>query len=733
MKENAQFGLGDYSLRWSRRRTRLIWIAWLIVSFAVSLSLVVWHLNYAAKSHPGLFPLFTGLLVSVAFFLPLLYQFVRRRRLWRWEPLLFAVFAAAILLCYEPLATVVAGWIFVAAYAGGRFTREHLDLPASSPVSELLLSSGIGFGLLLCLLTVLGVVGGFHVWAFLGLLAFPCLVFHRQVRGLARTLRALGAGWSSNTDFRQPLPALFVVIGGVLLVCTLMVVLAPSITFDPLKFHLPLAQHYAATGHLSPLASEWYGYNPQGFEILLALAWSLAGQAGAQMIAPVFFLLALIALYAIGRECEFSPRAAFAACIFTASIPFIHWTGTVPKNDLGVAFFHLAGLYAFLRWRATGNFRWIHLGVFFAAISMNFKHPAALGVLALGILYAYAAWRQPHRIRAMASCAAIFVLFASFWPVRTYWLTGDPIFPNNVVHPIRYSRQPGIPLFQARIRRSLLWPLSMQFAGRYTFQSFTKNPVGVYFLLFLPVWGLLRRRRSAVSRACGVFIIVYLLGCAISLPILRFAIAPLAVLAMFTAARLESWYSSGVRFERWTLHLTAAFSLMFALCVILILEVNAPQFQLFSNRIDKTQYLRQALFTYPSLENLRHRVKKGDPVLGIGNCSRLYAPNPNRFYCIPAFSTSLGLEIIRRAVTRVNHRYVILPVDPYFDQALGLFAEMGRRPFLIYNDGHFRTYKMLAPMKTVSPAGAEQGPQSKHSTNPAKARLRQSPDGRLLR
>jgi len=574
------------------------------------------------------------------------------------------------------------------------------------------------------LLTILGVAGGFHVWAFLGLLVLPCLVFHRQVYGLVRTLRAIGAGWSSNTDFRQPLPALFVVIGGVLLVCTLMVVLAPSITFDPLKFHLPLAQHYAAGGHLTPLESEWYGYNPQGFEILLALAWSLAGQAGAQMIAPIFFFLTIVALYAIGRECGLSAGAAFAACIFTVSLPFVHWTGTVPKNDLGVAFFHLAGLFTFLRWRATGNFRWIHLGVFFAAISMNFKHPAALGVLALGVLYGYAAWRQPHRIRALASCAAVFLLFGSFWLARAYWLTGDPFFPNNVVYPIRYSDRATMTRLQGRILRFLFWPWNMQFAGNYTFQSFTRNPTGVYFLLFLPVWVFIRRRRSAVSRACGVFIAVYLLVCAVNLPILRFAIAPLALVVMFTAARLESWYHTGKRFERWSIHLTAAFSLMFAVCVIFILEVNAPQLQLFAKKIDRNQYLREALLTYPSLEDLRGRVAEKDPVLGIGNCSRLYAPNPGRFYCIPAFSTPLGRQIIRQTVSRMNFRYVILPVRPYFDQALGLFAEMGWKPVLIYHDSHFRTYEMRVPGKPAPAAGAKRIPGGGRPATPARAPAR---------
>jgi len=44
-----------------------------------------------------------------------------------------------------------------------------------------------------------------------------------------------------------------------------------------------------------------YSYYPQGGEALMALAWSLGGQAAAQLISPLFWVLSLALLFLIAR------------------------------------------------------------------------------------------------------------------------------------------------------------------------------------------------------------------------------------------------------------------------------------------------------------------------------------------------------------------------------------------------------------------------------------------------
>ena len=236
--------------RWSNRITLLAWLAWLIAAAWLCVPPLLWHFDYARNSHPQLYWPLIAALVACSFVIPAAYQFIRRKRIWRWELLLLSGFCAAGLLFYQPLATLVIIWIVVAAYALGRFCRERLALEISSPAADIALSAGIGLGALTCALFVIGLLGGYRGWVFIVLLAGPSILFRRQAGKLWPALRQAQATWSGADELRSPLISIVVVVTAILLACGMMVVLAPNITFDPLRFHLPLAQHYATAGAL---------------------------------------------------------------------------------------------------------------------------------------------------------------------------------------------------------------------------------------------------------------------------------------------------------------------------------------------------------------------------------------------------------------------------------------------------------------------------------------------------
>ena len=103
--------------------------------------------------------------------------------------------------------------------------------------------------------------------------------------------------------------------------------------------HLPSAMFYSAKQALVPLAGLDYSYFPQGFEVLMTAAHLFAGQAAAQMISPTFFGLTAFFVFVVARECGLARAPAIAATIFGTSIPFLHWTGSVAKNDIALALF----------------------------------------------------------------------------------------------------------------------------------------------------------------------------------------------------------------------------------------------------------------------------------------------------------------------------------------------------------------------------------------------------------
>src|SRR5262249_37935428 len=153
----------------------------------------------------------------------------------------------------------------------------------------------------------------------------------------------------------------------------------------------------------------------QNAETLMTLAFALGGQAAAQMISPVFFLLTAAVVFSIVRHFGACVLAALAALVLGSSIPFVHWTGSVAKNDVQLAFFELAALLALYLWRETGRSQWLPLGALFIGTAFGTKSTVLFALLPLGMLYGFAVWRQPRRARALAWILLIIAASGLFW------------------------------------------------------------------------------------------------------------------------------------------------------------------------------------------------------------------------------------------------------------------------------------------------------------------------------
>jgi hypothetical protein len=565
-----------------------------------------------------------------------------------------------------------------------------------------------GLSILVWPLAALGLTGRLRPWTILALLAVGAWIARRQALEAVRALIQADREWAAAAEFRRRWPGLLLPLAGILLAFGLVVALTPTIAFDPLKFHLPLARHYAETGRVTPLASDGYGFNPQNFEILLAAAYSLAGQGGARLVAPAFFVALLGALFAVVRRTGAGRDAALAGCIFAAAIPFVHWTGVNMKHDVIVAFLHLAALLAWCEWRSGGRYGWIGLGVVFGAVSLGFKHPAAFGLLGLAPLYAYALWRHPRRGRALVACAALGLSLGSFWLARSWVLTGDAFFYYDVGQPLPPEHAGQVGTAARRLVNALVWPYRIHFDGALFFRSFTPNPMGVALPALLPAWLLWKRRASgSLTRAAWIFAGASLLPWGFYVPLLRFVIAPLSLLLALTVARCaEASEGSPPVWRRAALAAGGA-AWLASLPVLLILEVNVPQVRYLARQIDGREYLRQALRTYPSLEALGAVAGPGDTVFGVQNCSRAYAPYPGRFLCDyyhpenPADRAQL-----RQVLQAVGCRYLILPAPNSTPEILEELTGRTRR-VPVYLGEHYSVFRLKdeepAPPATPGP------------------------------
>ncbi len=655
-----------------------------------------WQLDYFKSPGPQFHRIALLFLPGLAL-VAWIYSFVRKKGCWKYEPTALAVLAAAALLRYEPAAALTVAAFFLACSVLGRAALAGVGLKLTEPVERIAFGFAAGCGVMISALFVLGLAGLFYRGVFIAMLVLPAAIFWRKIPEVLSDFHTLQRRWRDSPGLAHPIAGVAMVFAFLATVCTLMVMLVPSIIVDPVFLHLPSVQYYSLQHALKPVPGIDYSYFPQGIETIWTLVYSLAGQPAAQMISALFFLIFLMTLFRLARECGLDHTAAIAGVVWAGTIPFLHWSGSVMKNDLALGLFELLALYAFVRWldhRNSGwNFRWILVGTFFIAQAFGVKHVALFGSVPLVLLYSYAVWRQPRRWVSATTVIALLFVVGGCWAARAYVLTGNPVAPEHL-------RAAGKPLdireksVATRAVRYAEVPRDLIFNGERSFESPLKSPAGILLFAFAPLLVLAGswRPRTGAQWACVLFTVIYLLYWAFILLKVRYAIPPFACLGLLMAALMKRFYDA----QRWrivglSLIAVETFALVFAVMGLMIIEVNGPQFAYFAGRLDKPGYLRAAMRTYGSVDYLKHSAGAGASVFGVDNFSRAYAPDPWKFDATWCSPESCVTSQVVADVKKSGAQYAILPENPA--TLPDLLDRLGN-PERLYQDPYFSVYQL---------------------------------------
>jgi hypothetical protein len=482
------------------------------------------------------------------------------------------------------------------------------------------------------------------------------MIFERSWLGV---LKRLASAWTRVEGLRDSSTGLLIPYAVILALCCAAVALAPAIAFDPVKMHLPLAQYYVQQHALEAKPGLEYSFFPQSAEVVFAAAMAFGGQAAAQLIVPGFFILSLLALWAVVRECGATAGGAVWGVIFAAAMPFLHWSGSAVKNDLQLTLFQLAALYGILRWKNSGDFRWVAIAAMFAGASFGVKHPALFGGLPLGLLLLQAAWRQPKRVRALIVLLLIAASFCAMWYVRTAVVTGNPLYPlrpGEEANPDRVAN----PTIWDRVVRVATLPFTLPFGGLFYFESPSPTPIGIALVVFWPVW-LVSGRPNRAERVCLFFGVLAFFWWGCLSPMVRYVEAPLAVLAALTGARAATLFEERRGLVRWATGFAAMWCTTQAICSFMQVEINGPQLRYLAGAIGREQYLSAAVIPYPAIAFVNRNTGPDDRILGIENCLDAYAPPAPRYLseCMVPWTA----ETIGRQLRRDRFTWIVAPVD----------------------------------------------------------------------
>jgi hypothetical protein len=643
-------------------------MVWLVLAGFLAVPPFLWHVDLFRTHSPAAI---VSLLPAVPVMLAAGAWLTHRLRRPRWELLVLGAAPLLIFAARAPLGTLAAALLLLSSHAiGERVLRD----PPPGLAIRLGLRLAAGIGVQMVALFAIGMAGWIGVPALLLLTAPAALSWP----GIRREWNCLRNAWTETDDVLHPAVSTILFFALAMGCIGALWAVTPAIAFDPLKMHLASARWYAETGALTPAPLVLESYYPQGAELFMAILWAAGGQAAAQMQSPMLLIPSVLLTIAVLLQCGLSRAAAVCGALAGFSIPYIHWTSFVAKNDIALVLFLLACVAALLARRPVA-------AAFFLAMAFEVKHVALFGAVALTPIFLHRIWHSPRRLRALAAVVIVFTGLGTFSLVRTWSLTGNPTYPlvrghatNNAYMERRYTNTPPVLRYAAV-------PWRIHFDGSLAFESTSRNPIGVWLIVFLPGLACLRRNRRGAALWVILFCFIYYVLWASVLDKVRYFIVPILLLAGLVAPAL-------FRLPRSVAAAAAYGCLLFSFTVCVLLEVTAPQLLWFAGRISAAEYLRQALPPFAAAEALAGRAAADDKILAVDSCASPYAPFAGRTACFSTHDLGRTPEGVAAHARQGGYRFIILPAEPRRGQVRALLG--GEE---VYQDSKHAAYDLGPP------------------------------------
>jgi hypothetical protein len=481
-----------------------------------------------------------------------------------------------------------------------------------SPVSTL--SAGrdcaFGAGVWSLLWFGLGLAGWYASWLAVGLLLAGVVL------GVT-TLRPLTPLWRGRCD--GPLARL----AGTLVVLAVLLAfvgaLAPPTAKDTLQYHIALPKAYVTAGALVEVPYNIASFFPAGAE-MTGLSAMLVGRAlglrvgeaafGATLF--VFLPLLLTVVYGWARQQGLDRGWSMLAAALVATVPTVAEEASSAYVDVALALYLALAIEAAGRWwagRDQAALVHVALALGFALAVKVLAAFAFLLIVLLVLLRVRTAGRAAAVVVPMLALGAA-ASIAAPWYVRTWVLTGSPVFPffaglwkgaavgwdeeRSVMFQVfsaTWGGNPQTPLDY------LLTPVHLAFGGDRYLPAHYEGVLGPAFLIgaALILAALWRRRLDAATIVAATAGGALFLWWLVSAQVLRYLLPALPPLAVATAAAGAATAVAVRRALSWSLLVIAAASQLVALAWFL--QDNPLAVALGGE--SRTAYLDRRLDYYP--------------------------------------------------------------------------------------------------------------------------------------
>jgi 4-amino-4-deoxy-L-arabinose transferase-like glycosyltransferase len=419
----------------------------------------------------------------------------------------------------------------------------------TSPVERFGFSVTIGLGAIAYLVLFLGLI---H-------LLFPWLVLLALVAGLVACLiiwkddlrRWSTPGKESETSgkYRRYLVlALVVLVALGLSVPFLLLPLYPPILApDATSYHLASAKMFVQNSGMVFTPNLRYPVFTLTNNMLFTLALLFYDDVLAQLIEFLMLVTLAASVVAFGKR-FFSERTAWWSAAILLSNPLVIWLGRVAYVDMGVLLFTTTAVFAFWNWMQVRERAWLILSACLFGFAIGTKQTALFFV---GILSLTAFWKtlKQRDFTSPVLFASIALLVASPWFLRSFYYTGNPVFPflyetfgrwfGYGQSKYEYYQEFLQAITTSGIGKSFKSLITLPWQLAFNQQAFVQEAAvsRIYFYalpLVLVVCSIVKKLRGLAALT-----LAYILFWFYSVQVLRYLVLIIALLSLVTAASID--------------------------------------------------------------------------------------------------------------------------------------------------------------------------------------------------
>ncbi len=322
-----------------------------------------------------------------------------------------------------------------------------------APVALLLSSLGWGGGLLrLMRFSGNGAAENFLFTSLMGLGAVGCLLFFFGSAGLfysgllwgilviglflAASYPREGVSWKGLLGAFRPLgffSRVFLALGALTVLLTLVRVNVPAVTADEVSYHLHLPKIFL----LKQAVFYWPFHVNSAFPLLTELLYSygvsLSSDFATKGVHFLFGILSSLAVYALAREMTPGIPAGWAAALFL-SVPVVSHQMGLANNDLALTAYLASGYVAIFKWeKERKKEEWLVFAGVLSGFAMGVKYLALFGaaVQTLLILAICLVEKEPARkiVKSLFVFGLSLLFIGGVWYLRSYLHIGNPFYP----------------------------------------------------------------------------------------------------------------------------------------------------------------------------------------------------------------------------------------------------------------------------------------------------------------